>query len=429
MDVREDIQRQAKEAFFATNMKSCILMGTGIGKSKVAIDIIEELRTRESSAELIFNESVLLLVSSERLRDNDWKANFEKFGTDWKFIVPECYQTAYKWTGRHFGVVIADEFDFALTEQYSSFFVSNTYDVLIALTAYIPEHKRELANSIAPVCFEESTQSAQDKGLLNKTKFIQVNFDLSNDKDIQVKKKDGNFFYQSENGYYTFYEEAIQKAIIAKSVLEGKANANDLMNVSNAEVDKKLAKVQYQLEYLIRKRKDLLHTLTSAQKVTKNLLHEILKDENNKVIVFSKRTEQISKICDNTYHSKNKGDGIDLFDSGKARLLGVCEAINRGSNLERASHIIKESYVGSDTDFQQQHGRGVRLKPDEIMTFIILVPHFWIRVAILDEKKNLLRYEWARRPTQAKQWMSKMLEGFNYEPIIVEADKSYKTAI
>lgn len=110
MDIRDDIQKQAKEAFLRTNKKACILMGTGIGKSKVAIDIIEELRDQDPQGRMLHTQvdEVLLLVSSERLRDNDWKENFVKFGADWSVIVPECYQTAYKWSGRHFKYVIAD---------------------------------------------------------------------------------------------------------------------------------------------------------------------------------------------------------------------------------------------------------------------------------------------------------------------------------
>lgn len=430
MDIRDDIQREAKIAFLNSNKKACILMGTGIGKSKVAIDIIEELKMLEPDAGLNLSDSVLLLVSSERLRDNDWKENFKKFGANWNIIVPECYQTAYKWSGKHFKCVIADEFDFALTEQYSRFFFNNTIEVLIALTAYMPEHKRELADSIAPVCFRESTQEAQEKGLLNKTRFIQVNFDLSHERNIKVKKKDGNFFYQTENGYYLYYEEAIQKAIIEKSILQGKANKNDLLNIDNSEIIKKLEKNEFQLSYLIRKRKELLHTLISSQKVTQNLIKAILEQNStNKILVLSKLTEQIDKITANTFHSKNKGTAINLFDENITRVLGVCEILNRGVNLKGVSHIVKESYVGSDTDFQQQHGRGVRLDPSETMTFIVLLPHFWIRVAVVDDKNNLIKYEWVRRPTQAKRWLEDMVEGFNYSPTIIEAEKNYNLVL
>lgn len=302
--------------------------------------------------------------------------------------------------------------------------------MLIALTAYIPEYKRELANSIAPVCFRESTQDAQEKGLLNKTRFIQVNFDLSHDRNIKVKKKDGNFFYQAENAYYLYYEEAIQKAIIAKSILEGKSNSNSLMNIDNSEVAKKLAKSKYQMEYLIRKRRELLHTLISSQKVSQNLIKAILEqNRTNKILVMSKLTEQIDKITANTFHTKNKGDAINLFEKDVSRVLGVCEILNRGANLSGVSHIIKESYVGSDTDFQQQHGRGMRLSVDDTMTFIILLPHFWIRVAVVDDKKNLIKYEWVRRPTQAKRWLEDMIAEFSYEPTIIEVAKDYSVVL
>lgn len=422
-DIRDEKQREAKEAFLKTDLKATILGGTGIGKSKVAIDIIKELGILDESKTNRETEN-LLLVSSERLRDNDWKENFVKFDANWNVIVPECYQTAYKWTGRHFRVVIADEFDFALTDEYSSFFKNNTYDVLIALTAYIPDSKRELADSIAPVCFRYSTQEAQEDGLLNKTRFIQVNFDLTFEKNIKVEMKKGGFFMQSENSNYIYLDEQIQKEIIIKSIAQGDITKKELLNIDTTEVEKKLAKSSARLDFLVRKRRQFLHTLESSRLVTRRLIDKVERVDNDaKILVFSKLTEQSGKICTATYNSKNKkdNDNIGKLNSGELRVLGACEAMNRGQNLVGVNHIIKESYVGSDTDFQQQHGRGVRLRPDQIVTFFILVPHYWCQVAVEKEGKKV--FQWKRFSTQAAVWMKNMTSEFKYEPEIIEVGK------
>lgn len=425
-DIRDEKQKEAKEAFLATNHKAAIIGGTGVGKSKVAIDIVKDLGILEQEG------LKLLLVSAERLRDNDWKENFSKFDADWNVIVPECYQTAYKWTGRHFKLVIADEFDFALTPEYSKFFANNTFDVLIALTAYIPEDKQELAKSIAPTCFQYSTQEAQEDGLLNKTRFVQINFDIGWDKTIKIPMKaEGKFFMQSENGNYLYLEEEIQKGIIVRSQADKKVSTAALMNIDTTEVDKKLAKASARLDFLIRKRMSFLHSLQSSERVAKELIAQILaKDKDNKVLVFSKLTAQSDKIVAHTYHTKNKKDNTNIqkLDSGEIRALGLCEAINRGANLIGVNHIIQESYVGSDTDFQQKHGRGVRLKPDEVMTYFILLPHYWAKVAteLVTKTGKSVTYKWVRFPTQAKKWLENMTSKFRYEPELIDIAKDGK---
>lgn len=429
-DIKDEIQQKAVQAFLSVkSRRGTILMGTGLGKSKVAIDIIKKLTIPEQGKTNSIALDILLLVNSERLRDNDWKENCEKFSFDWGCITPDCYQTAYKWSGKHYDIVIADEFDFSLTPEYSKFYLNNTYDVLIALTAHIPEDKRELANSIAPICFEKSTQEAQNEGLLNKTKFIQVNFDLGQTKDLKLPMKNGGFFFQSENGNYLYLEENIQSAIIAQSVANANINKNSLLGIDTTEWEKKRDRAGYQITMFTRKRKDFLHKLISSRKVVNSLIREITTNNPlNKILVFSKLTEQSAAMCEHTFNSKNKKNNtnIEKLDSGEIRVLGICEALNRGANLKGVSHIIKESYVGSDTDFQQQHGRGVRLGTEDVMAFIILVPHFWIKVAVTDENKNLIKYQWVRQPTQAIKWMQNMTDGFDLsDKTIIEADKDY----
>ena len=39
----------------------------------------------------------------------------------------QCYQTTYKWKDKHYDLVLADEFDAALTEKYIQVFKNNTF--------------------------------------------------------------------------------------------------------------------------------------------------------------------------------------------------------------------------------------------------------------------------------------------------------------
>jgi len=101
-DIREEMQGAAKAAYLTISepRANTLIVGTGGGKSKIAIDIIRELKPA----------SILLLTNSETLRDVNWKAEFEKFGAMdyWEKTTSECYQTVYKWKDTSYDLVIAD---------------------------------------------------------------------------------------------------------------------------------------------------------------------------------------------------------------------------------------------------------------------------------------------------------------------------------
>lgn len=432
MDIREGIQGEAVAAFLSSSRKASIEMGTGTGKSKVVLDILDVLYKEDQYHDMI---DTLILVPATRLRDNDWLENFRKFRGDVNRVRLECYQTAYKWEGLHFKYVIADEFDFSLTPKYSQFYSQNKYDILIAVTAYTKEAKHEMRDRIAPVCFSYSTQQAQEAGLLNKTQFFQVNYDIGWQRTMKIKTKTSEF-RQSENGNYVYIDEQFDKSLLGLKIANGKVSKYELLGDASSldEWEKKQSKYEHMMKFYSRKRTEFLHSLESSRKVTKILIEKIHETSGNKVMVFSKLTKQIEQITEHTYHSKNKkgNTNVEDFSKGLIKTLGVCDAVNRGVNLEGVNNLIIESYVGSDTDFQQRHGRGTRLEVTDTMKMFFMVPHVWERVNELNTTTLTKNWKWVRRPTQAYTWFREMTSEFdlsNLQVIEVTYDKikdSYK---
>lgn len=403
MDVKEPLQEQAKTAYIShTSTAASILMGTGLGKSKIALDLVKHYKPKK----------ITLITNSQPLRDTNWKAEFEKFGMSeyWEITESECIQTAYKWKDRHLEFVIVDEFDVTLAPEFQKFYQNNKYDRLLALTAFIAEDKRALGETIAPVCFEFSTQDAQSANLLNKTKFVQVNFFLSNNKTREIKKKAGGSFWQSENGEYAYLEDKLQQVIIGL----GKANKEAVRaELLGQEKSKDANKLEWQLKALSQKRKKLLFTSDTSAKVVKALTDEIQKNPKNKILIFSKLTAQADKLADHSYHSKNKEqNNLNKFVNGDLKTLAVCDTVNRGMNIPGVNYIIHESYIGSETDFQQKHGRGVRLGVDDTLTYFILVP--WYKAwGVIPKSDGPAGRGWISCPTQAKRWLTNMSEQFD----------------
>lgn len=424
---RAEVQRSAVNAFLRTNLEACLEIGTGVGKSKIAIDILNELYKLPLPNK---DKPVLVLVPRTRLRDTDWKFQFDKFGFDSRKVQLECYQTAYVWNNREYFAVIADEFDFSLTQHYSRFYIEtvgeqytprNHYQALIAITATIADDKRHLANKIAPTCFTYSTQQAQADGILNKTKFYLVKYDLGQVKDIEVKyKRNGReqSFFQSENGLYLYNEDKFNKALYSMTSTEKKLNTASLMGHDTETIEKDKNKYLYQMKMFSRKRREFLHSLSSSQKVCKLLIETIHKYPGNKVLVFSKLTKQADAICEHTFHSKNNTPDefgytkLDRISQGVLVTLGVCDAVDRGINLDSVNTIIHESYVGSETEFQQKHGRGMRLEAEDTLHYFIMLPHYWERAKVVEENSRT-NWKWIRQPTQAETWFKNMTDGFD----------------
>jgi len=420
MDRRESIQQEAKTAYLNSNgTASTIIVGTGGGKSKIAIDIIKELKPN----------TILLLSNSENLRDNNWKAEFEKFGLGsvWESnVTSECYQTVHRWNDKYFDLVIADEIDFSLSPVYSKFFENNSWGKLLGLTGFCTEEKRVLLSFVAPICYEVSTQEMQEQGLLNKSKFIFVEFDLDISRNIKVPMKKGGEFLSSENDLYKYYDAQLTQAMISKSNAE---RAFALM--PTPENNKKFTSAEFRFKMMAAKRKSILNNLDSSIKVTQTILNHINSKPNNKTLVFSALVKQGAKLNQPMYSGDADISVLKKFDESESGVLCVCKKLNRGVNLQGVNYLIKESFDGSETDFQQQHGRLMRLKPDEVAKIIVLVPYY--KALVKTESKDLfggtvVTTKMQRMPTQARKWAERMMASFdNISGETVTVSRDYKT--
>lgn len=394
-DPREQLQTESVNTFLGGNKNNSMIIPTGSGKSLICIKILKELNPT----------NILLLTNSQELRDNNWKAEFNKWGYKWEGITSECYQTAYKpeWQNKKWDIIIYDEVDFALSEQYQSVFtIPSTFK--LGLTGFCPEGKREMLNKYLPIVFEAHTKDLQDSGSLNKSEFIFVEFPLNKGKTLeQVNRKTGAKFLVSENDQYKYYDREFQKAMIVKSSIEKKYR---MMNI-NPEAQKDYVGAKWKFMSTATKRKSILNNLDSSITVTKNLVSLIHLKPGNKIVIFSAVTKQADKLF-NPYHGKSSEDvTLESLNLGTINTLSVCKKISRGVNLVGVNYIIKESFDGGETDFVQTHGRLMRLRPDQVGKYIILVP-FYEDLVRSDNgvMKSMVI------PTQANIWSKKMMQSF-----------------
>lgn len=354
--------------------RGTVCLSTGTGKSKVAIDLIDHKK----------NISDVLITSPRTNLKQNWRKELSKWGwEEWTGgmftkgdrvvrITIENIQTCYKWSGKAYHLLIADEIHTMMTPEYSQLFRNNVFGNVIGLTATHDitdkNDKQVYYDEYAPVIYEYY-DSAED-GLINKTRYFIVNHYLNDEDQIMVKTKKVQFL-KGEKQHYDYLTERIKKGqqlMMQQGSQDWFTDAANWFWKGMGTKEQKFAAMMYLNS--IKYRKEFLQNLNSTAKIARRIKDGILAaDANSKVLVFSELTKQIERITRSTVHSHNSEQvnqqRMDEFDAGIRRELGSCQSLTLGLNLKGASHAIMESYVGSSTRSKQKKGRLDRLDANQ----------------------------------------------------------------
>lgn len=380
-DIRDDIQKSIVGKYISGNYdKATLVLPTGFGKSMVAMLIIEELNP----------EKVLILVNSTDLRDNSWKEQFEEFGLGEYYennVTTATYQAAYKWRKLKKDLsgyfVIADEIDFSgNTDKLSHFFKEYSENKTLGLTGFISKAKKQWFLDTLPVIVSMTTKEAQDNKLLNNVHIKVVKFLLNEEESAE-------------------YSAFISK-ISVLNAKQGDVNVKRMLNeITPTQAIQQALSLDNQIKRLLYARARFLYNLKSSAAVARKVLRKTHKEGASKSIVFSKTTDQSAKISKIVYNGTNKPKEnraiFRNFNSSEIANLGVVSKINRGVNIKGLNVGIWESFSSSETQFVQQRGRLLRLKPDETAKGFVLLPYY-------------TNNEGEVKETQAVTWARKMLE-------------------
>ena len=376
-------------------MKGTVEIVTGLGKTFIALHALRQMPIDKSVTHLFLAEVVD--------RKRDLYIEILKYNAIFKTDILNdynlqfaCYQSAYKWVDKKFGLVIGDEIHDGLTPSYSKFFKNNKYDAIIALSALINQDveyklgsntivtKGDLLNEIAPICYsynlKESISNETSRNLN-----INVIFNHLDSKNKYIKggstKKP---FYQTEYSAYKYWDGRFKKAYFIDDPERKGREFNLCMS----------------------RRANILYNLKTKINTVKNLLLGL----NTKSILFSNSLKALDQITPNVISSKKSklmNDIIkDNFNNDKINIIASFKKLKQGVNLVGLDNCIIMSYYSKDSDFIQRIGR---LRDNgQVGNVFILVT------------KN----------TQEEIWFSKMIEGhdlkINYFNNVEECLKSIK---
>ena len=378
---KDKIQQEALKAWIDNGKKGTTEIITGLGKSFIGLHALYTM-PRDDKIHLFLAEVTdrkkdiyddIIKYNKIFKRDvlNDYKLEFH------------CYQSAYKWKDKEFGLVIADEVHESLSPSYSEFFFNNKYDAVIGLSATINKNteyidddgnvftKGDLLNKIAPICYKYNLNQAKEDKTTRKLNIYVIHSELDN---ITKYIKAGNAkkrFFQTEKASYDYWDKEFKKSLFIE---DEELKSKKIIVTSN-------------------KRQTIIYNSLNKIEAVK----QIVKVLNSKVLIFANSLDSLLKVTPNVISSRNNDDKNDIlkdqFNKGKIKELGSFKKVKQGANIDNLDNVILMSYYGTTLDFIQRVGR-LRDNGSEGNVFILLT-------------KN----------TQEMVWFKNMLEDFELDNI------------
>ena len=365
--VREKVQNEAIQAV-VNNNGGMVAMATGSGKSRVAVEV----------AKYYFNPKhdyhAALLVPTEKLRDENWKEEFEKWEARniWKHTERLCYASASKIGGNEYPIAILDE-GHNITELASEFFLDNNVERVVLLTATPPNDpvKVEILRRLGiKLVYELTLDQAVRLGFVAPYKITVITVPLDNvTKNIPGGNK-ANPFMTTEAACYAYWNKRVQ-ACFGDQTPQGKAK----------------------MKFAILGRMQFIYKIPSKTQVIKFLLDKVISKED-RTLIFCGNIEQAEQVCPTFYHSKSSSVAYDAFKNEEINRLSCVKAVNEGHNFPGVDSGIIGQLNSKEKDLVQRIGRLIRFRPGHEAHLYIVISEStqdekWLENAIenLDQSK------------------------------------------
>lgn len=357
MNNKDSIQEQALKEI-EKHERCGVGISMGVGKTRIAIKHLIKN----------FHPFVKALVVIPKLSIKDsWddelkKMNLEKLSSH---IVFTTYLSINKQDPTDYDIVYLDECHSLLDTH--EMFLKKFKGKIVGLTGTPPirkeSEKYRMVYKYCPIVFNFSVDQATDQKILNNYKIFIHKIELSKLQTLKKKKKNGGVWYTSERNDYEYLTRQLAEATTPK---------------------------QMQFFSILRMRAMMDYN-------TKEMyVKSILKQVNDKCIIFANTQEQADRICKYSFHSNNikSDENLQLFKDSRIQKLSCVMQLNEGVTIPNLKvGIIMHSY-GNERKSNQRIGRLLRLNPTETAYIHILcykdtIDEKWINNALegLDQSK------------------------------------------
>lgn len=366
---REEVNSLALSKIDGTK---CLILEliTGMGKTKVAIDLMNHICDR------VFKNdnsptSILILVA-KIVHKQTWKEEIEKWGgIKSDYITIECYESLKNYENFRFDVVVADEMQHLSEARLEVLNTININEAFIGLSATIKRDMRDyfINNYDAEVIKCGLREAVEDEVLPEPTVYL-IPLTLDEKNYCFKIKKFGRDIITTQKGYYDSVSSLIDWY------------KNKYFNSRNERIKNLwLSTAGKRLKWCAEQKESLVLSLLD-------------KFRNYKTLTFCSSIEQSERLGKYNITSKNKSSikNLEMFNANKIKHITAVNILNEGVNLTNCRIGIFCNLNSSEIIVKQRVGRILRHKSP-----VIIIPYFV--------------------NTREEELVNKMLEDYNPELI------------
>lgn len=369
--VRDKVQHEAKQAIIDNGGRGIVAMATGSGKSRVGILLAQHYHNPDSH--------LSLLVPTQKLRDENWKEEFDKWQASkyWEKVKRLCYASASKVSDYDIYLAILDE-GHNITELSSSFFDNNNVQNVVILTATPPENAEKEAILASLGIFTVYHLSLEDSirlGFVAPYKISVIKVPLDSVTKNVVGGSKLKPFMTTELSNYIYLNGTVESMLADR-------NLPPLM--------------KRKLTFLIFKRMQAIYGMKSKVAAAKYILDNVI-PKTDRVLTFSGSKEAANALGEHTFHSSTNSVSYNLFKEEKINELHCVKSVNEGHNLPNIDAGIIEQLNSKQKDLIQRVGRLIRFRIGHEAHLYILVSEGtkdedWLRNALEGTNPDRVSY-------------------------------------
>ena len=374
--VKSAVQKEAQDKWYDSGCWGLEAMATGVGKSKVAINICEDGYKKFSSY-----LKVLLIVPTEKLRDENWRDEFAKWKLERIYdqcLTRVCYASLDNIENEEFDLVIGDEFH-NITEDKSVFFKRNKIKRLICLTATPPTDKIkvQILKSLAiKTDYHVPLDIATKLKLVAPYDVTVVECRLD---DVIKNVPSGtktNPFMTTEKKAYDYKTNLVNTTMYSRNIPAA----------SRGKIHK----------FRVLDRMRFIKDLESRTKNAKFILENFIKPEE-RTLIFCGSIAQANELCQYSFHSKTNDKHFEQFKAKIINRMSCVSAVNEGHNIPDVETIFVVCIESGEKTITQQIGRGIRFAIGHKCRVIIIiitdtVDEQWFKKATINLDQSKFRY-------------------------------------
>tara|TARA_R100001086_G_scaffold198857_1_gene115155 strand:- start:8617 stop:9774 length:1158 start_codon:yes stop_codon:yes gene_type:complete len=365
VDPRDKLLKDAQDVF-DKEMRVLLEAGTGVGKTKITLAIINDhIQHTGESWDIVVPNTKLI---------SGWYDEIKKWGYQGllKKVHIYCYQSIHKYN--RVTNMVLDE-GHKITDAKLQYIKAKTGGKsIIVLSASVTFEKRALLKELGihnTNTVKYSLDRAVTNDLVTPYEINVIEHTMDNvSKYVPAGTKDQPFKVTEQKGY-DYMTKKTRQAMASK-------NKN-------------------RIKYALLERMHYIYNLQSKLKAGKYLLS--LFPDDKKVLIFCSSINQANAMCKYRYHSKTDDSAFKLFCEGKINRLAVVNSISEGVNIPELDYILMLQVQSNKVHLIQKLGRLLRKTSDPnkigkvfILCTIMSQDSKWVQKALESFNKSRIKF-------------------------------------